>query len=291
MSAQGDDLTLAEAVPLATVLLQRLLADAGVRSLAIKGPAFVELGVRAAKQSNDVDLLIHPDDRADMDRTLRRAGWWKLSYYFPPEIDDVVYSTTYAHPRLPSSVDVHHTFPGLLMDRRAAFEALWADRRDATLAHHTVVTTSAPHALVLETLNRLKSTREAAWGEVAGDVVKGLGASLTAEELTQSASLVGAERTVSPVVVAMGGVPVRGHDPAYDGWRRACRPSRSGDILTPILRRAPRSLPRVIWHQVTLGEGAARVWAQAHNVPYRNRWQVLGYRIVTLLRARATKRD
>ena len=32
-------LTLAEAVPLGTVLLQRLLDDAGIRSLAIKGPA------------------------------------------------------------------------------------------------------------------------------------------------------------------------------------------------------------------------------------------------------------
>ena len=53
-------LTLAEAVPLGTVLLQRLLDDAGIRSLAIKGPAFVELGVRRPRQSLSLIHISEP---------------------------------------------------------------------------------------------------------------------------------------------------------------------------------------------------------------------------------------
>ena len=60
----SEPLTLAEAVPLGTVYLQRLLVSAGIRSLVIKGPAFVELGVRKPRQSNDIDLMVAPGDRA-----------------------------------------------------------------------------------------------------------------------------------------------------------------------------------------------------------------------------------
>ena len=65
---------LAEAVPLGTVLLQRLLDDAGIRSLVIKGPAFVELGVRRPRQSNDIDLLVAPGDRKAATELLTAAG-------------------------------------------------------------------------------------------------------------------------------------------------------------------------------------------------------------------------
>lgn len=49
----GDPLTMAEAVPLGTVHLQRMLERVGVRSLVIKGPAFVELGVRAPRPKEE----------------------------------------------------------------------------------------------------------------------------------------------------------------------------------------------------------------------------------------------
>lgn len=106
----SEPLTLAEAVPLGTVHLQRLLAAAGVRSLVIKGPAFAEHGVRRPKQSNDIDLLIHPQDREGMTSALVVAGWTSISHWFPPALDDVVYSTTFRHPLFPVTLDLHHHF-------------------------------------------------------------------------------------------------------------------------------------------------------------------------------------
>ena len=129
-------LTLAEAVPLGTVLLQRLLDDAGVRSLVIKGPAFAQLGVRKPKHSNDIDLLVAPEDRTRATEALAQAGWSIISHWFPPALDDVIYSTTFRHVQFPSTLDLHHHFSGFFADD--AFDALWCSRSCVAVAHHDV---------------------------------------------------------------------------------------------------------------------------------------------------------
>ena len=162
-------LTLAEAVPLGTVHLQRLLATAGIRSLVIKGPAFVELGVRKPKQSNDIDLLIHPRDRKGMTTTLVAAGWTSISHWFPPALDDVVYSTTFSHPQFPASVDVHHYFTGVFA-RADGFEVLWERRTEVQIANSRVLTICRAHALLFEALNKFKAVRPETWPRLARDV-------------------------------------------------------------------------------------------------------------------------
>lgn len=204
-ASQGEDLTLAEAVPLGTVLLQRLLADAGVRSFAIKGPAFVELGVRAPKESHDVDLFIHPADRAAAAACLTGAGWFVLGYDLPPEIDDIIYSTTYGHDMLPCTVDVHHVYPGLLADPGLVFEALWSERTSVPLAGAQVMAPAAEHALIIEALHRLRSAEEQQWGDAAERVVAGLRRPFDPLTVVAAADEVGARWSVAPVVSALGG--------------------------------------------------------------------------------------
>ncbi len=287
MSAQGDDLTLAEAVPLATVLLQRLLADAGVRSLAIKGPSFAALGIRAPKQSHDVDLLIRPGERRLATETLTASGWFVLGYDLPPEVDDIIYSTTFGHERLPSTVDVHHRYPGLLLDPDAAFEALWGQRQEVRLAGQTVVAPSAAHALIVEALHRLRSTREVGWGVVADQVASGVSRGvLTADQVVAAAEMVGARWTAAPLIEALGGRSTVGPpDRGFDEWRRRCGPHRGGAIiLGAVARRAPWRLSQVVWGQLHVSEPMARFWAEAHGVRYRHRAQILLLRVLRLVR-------
>ena len=270
-------LTLAEAVPLGTVLLQRLLDDAGVRSLVIKGPAFVELGVRKPKQSNDIDLLVAPEDRTAATEALARAGWSIISHWFPPALDDVIYSTTFRHPQFPSTLDLHHHFSGFFADD--AFEALWRDRREVEVAHQGVTVPSREHALVVEGLNATKmlsaDERPAAAqrvAEVAGEV--------DVVALERAADAVGARHTAAPVVTALGGPePTTQPPPGFEHWVERGARNSGRELVRDILRRAPRHAPRVVWEQLTLDPFVARFWAQTHGVPYRSPLQILWVRI------------
>lgn len=280
----NDSLTIGEAVPLGTVHLQRLLGGAGVRSLVIKGPAFSELGVRAERQSSDIDLLIHPDDRAGATATLVRAGWSIISYWFPPALDDVIYSTTFRHQRFPTPLDLHHCFSGLLQDAGTTFEALWQQRTTVQVAHQGVVTVGRDHALVLEALNAMKLLpAERRMGAVER-VVDTAGGGDPAD-VAAAAESVGARHTADPLITALGGpAPSSPPPPGLEQWLRRGARNSGRRLIVDLLVRAPWQIPRVVWGQLTIDPDTARFWAEAHRVPYRNRWQVLGLRVRRLFR-------
>lgn len=281
----GDEwLSRAEAVPLGTVHLQRLLARAGVRSLVIKGPAFVELGVRRPRQSNDVDILVHQDDRTTATEALADAGWSIISHWFPPALDDIIYSTTFRHPLFPVTLDLHHRFSGLFAGA-SAFDALWERRAEVMVAGERVTTVGREHALVIESLNATKllpaDRRDGAVTKVveAADEVE-----LTAVET--AAESVGARHTAAPLITALGGGAPTGPPPAgYDEW--VARGARNGgrELVMDLIRRAPTHIPRVVWQQLTLDPSIARFWAHAHGVTYRSRWQILWLRVRRAVRS------
>lgn len=270
-------LTLAEAVPLGTVWLQRLLTDAGVRSLVIKGPAFVELGVRRPKHSNDIDLLVAPEDRAAASEALAEAGWSIISHWFPPALDDIIYSTTFRHAQFPSTLDLHHHFSGFFADD--AFEALWRDRRQVEIAHHGVTVPSREHALVVEGLNAIKMLEDGSRSEAADRVVDAV-TDVDGDALAEAAESVGARHTAAPLIAALGGGSPSGPPPpGYEQWVRRGARNSGRDLISDILRRAPGQAPRVVWEQLTLDPDVARFWAATHGVPYRSPQQILWVRV------------
>ena len=274
----GEPLTLPEAVPLGTVHLQQMLDRAGVRSLVVKGPAFVELRVRAPRQSNDIDLLIHQDDRTTATEVLATAGWSIISHWFPPALDDIIYSTTFRHPLFPVTLDLHHRFSGL-MAGSAAFDALWERRTQVRLAHQSVTTVGRDHALIIESLNATKQLEERRRAEAAKRVAD-LVDDITVTDVVTAAEAVGARHTASPLIEAMGGgAPTTEPPPAYAQWVRRGARTSGRDLVMDLLRRAPTHIPRVVWQQLTLDPEIARFWAHTHRVPYRNRWQILWLRI------------
>lgn len=270
-------LTLAEAVPLGTVLLQRLLDDAGIRSLVIKGPAFVELGVRRPKHSNDIDLLVAPEDRAAASEALARAGWSIISHWFPPALDDIIYSTTFRHPQFPSTLDLHHHFSGFFAED--AFEALWRSRSCVVVAHHDVVTVGRDHALIIEGLNAIKLLDHGSRAEAADRVV-GVVADVDVDAVAEAADSVGARHTAAPLITALGGGSPSGPPPpGYEQWVQRGARNSGRDLVLDILRRAPGQAPRVVWEQLTLDPYVARFWAHTHGVPYRSPQQILWLRV------------
>ena len=273
-----DSLELVEAVPLGTVHLQRILERAGVRSLVVKGPAFAELGVRTRRRSNDIDLLIHQDDRTAATEALADAGWSIISHWFPPALDDIIYSTTFRHPLFPATLDLHHRFSGLLAGV-AAFDALWEKRTQVVLAQQTVTTVGREHALVIEALNATKQLEDERRAEAAGRVADAVD-DIELADVVEAAETVGARHTAAPLIEAMGGgAPTTEPPPAYAQWVRRGARNSGRDLVLDLLRRAPTHIPRVVWQQLTLDPEIARFWAYTHRVPYRNRWQILWLRI------------
>lgn len=285
-SSGNNSLSLAEAVPLVTVLLQRLLEVGGVRALAIKGPGFAQLGVRTPRLSNDVDLLIHPEDRSAAAEKLVAAGWRPVVQAdLPAVLDEVFYSTTFWHPMLPTSVDVHHHFPGLLCDDDATFEALWRERSSVTLAHQEVPAPSAAAALVMETVNLLRSLPEPAWDSAAATLAP-RAPEIPVEELVATARQIGASCTAASLIRARGGQDECLPGPAFERWRTECGPDSFRRFVGRVVRRHPRSVPRVVARHLVPSRSSAEHWAAVRGLSYEGRWQVARHRASALLRRR-----
>lgn len=274
----SEPLTLAEAVPLGTVHLQRLLAAAGIRSLVIKGPAFVELGVRKPKQSNDIDLLVAPEDYASAKDVLVRAGWKVVSYSLPPALEHTKYSVTLRHNRMPVTVDLHQRFEGMLTED--LFAVLWQARAMVVLAHQEAVTVGHEHALLMESLNATKGCRPSTRAAVASRVLDECSLrEIAPQRLADAAMAVGSRHTAADLIAAAGGPSPAGEPSAEEGaWlAKPCSYTRA-DLLWDTLRRAPLHLPRVLWEQFLLTPDAATFWALTNDVAYRNRVQILWLR-------------
>ena len=69
------ELALAEAVPLAHALVDRVAVDVDVRVLFIKGPAAALQGLRTRRASVDVDVLVDPSRRQVLAERLTDLGW------------------------------------------------------------------------------------------------------------------------------------------------------------------------------------------------------------------------
>ena len=270
-------LTRAEAVPLGTVMLQGLLAEAGLRSLVIKGPAFGELGVRAPKESNDIDLIIAPEDRERATEALSAAGWMIISHWFPPALDDIIYSTTLRHPQFPVTVDLHHHFTGFLT--RDAFEALWTERAVVTLAHRPVDVPGYEHAVIIEGLNAIKMLPEERRPGAARAVADAAGP-VDVGRLESAAESIGARHTAAPLITALGGETPSSLPPeGFDSWVERGARNSGRALVRDVIRRAPHHAPRVVWEQLTLDPFVAQFWARTHGVDYRSPRQILWVRV------------
>lgn len=119
------------AVSASATRVAEVLDAAGVRSLAIKGPALAvqTTGAWLGRGSADVDVLISPTDCAPADRALRDAGCWsRAGYLEPPRRWERYHRGERVYLGLPATIDLHwrvDSGPGYFS---ASFDNLWALR-------------------------------------------------------------------------------------------------------------------------------------------------------------------
>lgn len=286
--AARRELTLAEAVPLCLVVAERILQRAGVRALAIKGPAFGALGIRPERLSMDVDVLVDPEQRELAGRTLRGSGWtdWAPESLYEPF---GAHSRTLEHPLWPCSLDLHWTFPGFLAPLELTFEAFWEERTSVAIAHQPVDTLCRPHALALETLHVLRECPPDSERQVVRGVLAAMPQKLTEKETEDLGVLLeraGATRTLATLAELTGAtlkiaVTDDAPDEAFVQWR-----TRQHTSSAPLhwwfteLRQNPLAAFNRLWHHAWLTDAQARTWAKAKQVHYVSRWQVLRLRMM-----------
>jgi hypothetical protein len=143
------------------VLAHALVADVAVTLstpvLVIKGIGAAHHGLRGPRRSADVDVLLEDDDAARaFGAELARRGWRRR----PADADEFTFprhSDTWYHPAWSCDIDVHHRFPGLDDDPRAAFAALWGSRVLLERAGRTVAVPGRTETLLLLALHALRS--------------------------------------------------------------------------------------------------------------------------------------
>ncbi len=122
-SAPQASLHVEESVQLAAALTGSIANKAGLRCLFIKGPAAVSAGVRPARTSSDIDLLVHPSDVEVLLILLAQRGWT-----LRPCVEGMgipKHSHSAYHPSWPCDIDIHFMFPGFEAKPQAAFEFLF----------------------------------------------------------------------------------------------------------------------------------------------------------------------
>lgn len=246
-------LRLDEAVELGHAWLQSLADGRGIRVLFIKGPALHRHGLRAARTSTDVDLLVEPERFAEFCSLILAAGWTTRPGVLIAELR-TQHSQTFLRDGWPCDVDVHSFFPGFLADPAIAFDALWARRTQLEFAHRMCTVPDRVGSILILALHSLRGA--SIQQRHADELEQLLRVELTDQERADAAALAlatGSAATLETVLPRLGvhvDAPV---DPAQakalQQWRqRVAAGSHGAYFWLQALRDAPWSQrPRILW--------------------------------------------
>lgn len=257
------EVLLAEAVPLAHAVVDRVAAEQGVRVVFVKGPIAVAQGLRSARTSVDVDVLVAPADLDGLVAALHAIGWDDEQVYGTPTA--ATYSRTIRHLRWPCELDLHVRFPGLLAAPEEVFERLW-DRHDTApvAARELPCLDRTAQALILA-VNALRDPQATDKQSELDDLVGRVRDSFSGPDLADLADLalaVGAVETAGPFLERVGAVPDESGETDQEGlraWRMRTQPEWRVATWLEDLRSTPRRRwPRYVWYAVMLTETELR---------------------------------
>jgi hypothetical protein len=149
-----------EAVALASAYVCQLARYRSIRALLIKGQTGERHGLRAPKDSADVDVLVDPIAFDALRTVLVEHGWIRRQDSFRGQ-RDAPHSVTLMHASWPCDIDLHRFFPGFLGEPQVTFDELWGRSEVAEIGHcPCFVTDKASTALIL-ILNELRADDQA----------------------------------------------------------------------------------------------------------------------------------
>jgi hypothetical protein len=257
------EVLLAEAVPLAHAVVERVAAEQGVRVLFVKGPIAVAQGLRSARTSVDVDVLVAPADLDGLVAALHAIGWDDEQVYATPTA--ATYSRTIRHVRWPCELDLHVRFPGLLAAPEEVFEHLWARHDIAPVAARELPCLDRIAQALILAVNALRDPLATDKQDELDDLVGRVRDSFSGPELADLADLalaVGAVATAGPFLERVGAVPDGSGEADHEGlraWRMRTQPEWRVATWLEDLRSTPkRRWPRYVWYAVMLTETELR---------------------------------
>ena len=280
--------TPSEAVPLATALANSQAIKLGIRGLLIKGPLATHQNLRSDRTSADVDVLVEPNRVSDYLEAFRARGWTQR-YDFPDHPKIVApHSVTLVHPEWPCDLDIHYRWPGFFTDPASAFEKLWSERINLSLAHQQILTPSWRHHALIVALHSLRTPGSINGANDLALVVKSLNDTLSTSEKLEFASeleALGASEAGAPLLKAIGaeiqepGIPsdeflawkLSGESAGLKGvgWAIALRQAKLADRPRIIFRAVFPSLESLRTGYPELSHHALwplRIWAKRLSV-------------------------
>lgn len=250
--ASNATLSLNEADSLLSAWASAQAERVGIRELLIKGRTLAHHGLREARLSADVDVLIEPSRFDQYCEIVKVAGWTELPSTFVTEFF-TLHSRTFTHANWPNTLDVHRFFPGFLSSPENVFDRLWERRESLVIARHVCAIPDRPASILILALHSMRSSRKNLRHE------RELGALRTTpldpRELADVVALAHATGSVAPLkdLLSAWGASIE-LDPkvfasiAYRDWAQAVAEARGAPAdWHRVLQRAPwRHKPRVL---------------------------------------------
>jgi hypothetical protein len=304
----SDDirLTLAEGVPLAHAMVDRIAVDHGIRALLIKGPVLELQGLRQPRQSGDVDVMCEPSRVDELTDALQHLGWEVFNE--DPVTPRVLpaHGYAYTHERWPCAIDLHRTFPGFFAPAEDVFDALWSHRTSVELAGQSVTCTDIIASAAVHGLHLLREPLLELSESDLDDLVSALRRLEDTElrELAELTAATGSADTLAPIMDRLDAPPIgRGQlspeDRAEWGLRTTAGTTQGLLWIEEVRRQPVRRWPGVIWRALTfdedelfLGDSRARSgWLATCRLVARRTWKALRSAPGALRAHARTRRD
>ena len=236
----------------------------GVRMLVIKGPGAAYLGLRDARLSADVDVLVEPGGISALVERCKIAGWVERFAPTAPEIQES-HSITLIHPGWPIDLDLHKYWPGFLADRTQVFNDLWLHRltwNQAAVDVHLPDVASTALILALHSLRRPRAERKSATLEILAKKARHVMGPDVSEILLDRCRSLGCMETARPFL-EMTGASYPNDDHQYADslrrWRLTAETTGHTDAWMLAIMAAPfRVKPALLWRALFPSEAELR---------------------------------
>lgn len=224
----GRQAPVAARVHLAHAVVQKLADDAGIDLLHLKGPAVLP-GLRApGKQSSDVDVLVRPSHLERLVDALESVGFEQRTDFATGSV--FAHAANWWHDDW-GWVDVHHTWPGVMVGAEEAYDVLSRNQVVHQIAHRDCLVPSRTAQRLILVLHAARSA--------TGVHVDHAWAGATPAEQDDVRALAAELRAQVALAAGIGELDQHRGDPTYALWHHFLHGGTRVELWRARLAAAP----------------------------------------------------